>query len=221
MRRALTAELFGTFSLVFCGTGAVVINQISEGAITHVGISLVFGLIVLALIYALGDISGAHINPAVTLAFCVAGRFPAAKVVPYVLTQVIGAVAASVALRMMFGNVAGLGGTHPFQQQGMQSLMLEFFLTLLLMAVVLCVSTGAKEKGITAGIAVGSIIALEALFAGPICGASMNPARSFGPAVISGQGIDELWIYFLGPIAGALCAVPLARILHPEPPAAT
>lgn len=221
MQRVLTAEFFGTFALVFCGTGAIVINHVSGGAITHVGISLTFGLIVLALIYALGDISGAHLNPAVTLAFWAAGRFPAAKVGPYLVTQIAGALAASVSLRLLFGNEAGLGGTHPFEHQELQSLWLEFFLTLLLMVVVLCVSTGAKEKGITAGIAVGAIIALEALFAGPICGASMNPARSFGPAIVSGQGVGELWIYILGPIGGALCAVPLARILHPEPPAAT
>ena len=153
-RRALLAELFGTFALVFCGTGAIVINEVQGGAITHVGIALTFGLIVLALIYALGDISGCHLNPAVTTGFWLAGRFPAAQVGPYLGSQCSGALLASVTLRLLFPTATTLGATLP-AGPGWQSFVLELILTLLLMVVILCVSTGAKEKGIMAGVAVG------------------------------------------------------------------
>ena len=206
------SEFLGTFGLVFAGTGAIVIDQVTGGTITHVGIALTFGLIVLAMIYSFGDISGAHLNPAVTVGFWVAGRFPAPQVVPYILSQCAGALLASGLLRYLFQANKTLGATSPAGSP-MQSFILEFILTLLLMLVVLSVSTGAKEKGITAGIAVGAIIALEAMFAGPICGASMNPARSLAPAAVSGS-VKYLWIYLAAPVAGAVVATFACRCVR-------
>src|SRR5579872_7031241 len=184
--RRLAAEMLGTFCLVFAGTGAIVINDVSGGAVSHVGIAFTFGLIVLAMIYAVGDVSGCHLNPAVTLGFFVSRRFEAHMVVPYVVSQCVGAVLARVTLRFMFPSHGTLGATAP-AGASMQSFVLEFILTLILMFVILSVSTGSKEKGVLAGVAVGSVIALEALFAGPISGASMNPARSLAPAIVSQQ----------------------------------
>ncbi len=211
----LLAEFVGTYALVFAGTGAIVIDAASHGAITHAGVALTFGLIVLAMIYAFGDVSGAHLNPAVTLGFYAARRFPGRRVLPYMMAQFLGGLAASGTLRGLFPDQPGLGATLP-AGSAMQSFVLEVILTGLLMLVILSVSTGAKEKGITAGIAVGAVIALEAMFAGPICGGSMNPARSLAPAVVSGQ-LSGLWIYLLAPSLGALLAVPLCRgIRGPE-----
>ena len=200
------AECFGTFCLVFAGTGAIVVNDVSGGTITHVGIALTFGLVVTAMIYTLGDISGAHLNPAVTVGFFAAGRLEAVELLPYIGSQLLGAIAASGTLRILFPLHSTLGFTHPAASV-QQSFVLETLLTLILMFVILSVSTGAKEKGITAGIAVGSVIGLEAMFAGPICGASMNPARSLAPALVSGH-LEHLWIYLLAPLVGALLAVP-------------
>lgn len=205
MKKKCVAEFLGTFALVFAGTGAIVINDVSAGAVTHVGIALTFGLVVLAMIYAVGDISGAHINPAVTSAFWLSGRFPARSVLPYISSQCLGAFAASGVLRLLFPAHATLGTTLPAGSE-MQSFVLELILTFLLMFVILSVSTGAKEKGITAGIAVGAVIGLEAMFAGKICGASMNPARSLAPALISGH-LEHLWIYLVAPVAGACLAI--------------
>ena len=157
------------------------------------------------MIYAVGDISGAHLNPAVTLGFFAASRLPGRMVLPYIVSQLIGAFAASSLLRGLFTEDLTLGSTLPAGAP-VQSLILETVLTFFLMFVILNVSTGAKERGITAGIAVGSVIALEALFAGPICGASMNPARSIAPAIVS-QHFVHLWIYIVAPVAGALLAV--------------
>ena len=201
------AEFLGTFALVFAGTGAIVINDVSNGAITHAGIALTFGLIVLAMIYTVGDVSGAHLNPAVTLGFFAARRLGGAAVLPYLASQLLGALAASGVLRVLFPAHATLGATLPAGPE-LQSFVLEVVLTALLMFVILSVSTGAKEKGITAGIAVGAVIALEAMFAGPVCGASMNPARSLAPALVSGH-LEHLWIYLAAPVLGALLAVPL------------
>ena len=208
------AEFVGTFALVFAGTGAIVINETSGGAITHVGISLTFGLIVLAMIYTVGDISGAHLNPAVSLGFFAARRFPLREVVPYVLGQCAGAFAASGVLRFLFPQNATLGATQP-AGSATQSFVLEVILTAILMFVILSVSTGAAEKGITAGIAVGAVIALEAMFAGPISGASMNPARSLAPAVVS-QHLSGLWIYLLAPVIGGLLGVIGCRCVREE-----
>jgi len=199
------AEFIGTFGLVFAGTGAIIINDVSGGAVTHVGIALTFGLIVVAMIYAVGDVSGAHLNPAVTLGFFAARRLPGQMVMQYIISQLLGALAASALLRALFPRHPTLGITVP-AGAAMQSFILEIVLTAMLMFVILSVSSGAKERGITAGIAVGSTIALEALFAGPICGASMNPARSIAPAVVSGK-LSNLWIYVAAPVTGALLAV--------------
>jgi MIP family channel proteins len=203
--RKYAAEFIGTFALVFAGTGAIIINDVTGGAVTSVGVGITFGMIVLTMIYAVGDISVAHLNPAVTLGFFAAHRLEGKMVVPYVLSQFSGALAASLLLRGLFPQHSTLGTTAP-GGPAFQSLVLEIILTALLMFVILNVSVGAKERGITAGIAVGSVIALEVLFAGPISGASMNPARSFGPAVIS-QHLAYLWIYLVAPVAGALLAV--------------
>ncbi|HTI68966.1 MAG TPA: MIP family channel protein [Candidatus Limnocylindria bacterium] len=211
MKRHST-EFLGTFFLVFAGTGAIVIDSVSGGAIGHAGIALTFGLVVLALIYAFGDISGAHFNPAVTIAFALARRFAWKDVPAYLVTQFLGAISASALLRLLFPKPSLLGATLPAESEW-QSLILEFVLTAFLMLVILSVSTGAKEKGITAGIAIGAVIGLEAMFAGPICGASMNPARSFAPALVSGH-LEHLWVYFLGPLGGAAVAVPVCCLIR-------
>lgn len=213
MRQQLAAEAFGTFALVFAGTGAIVINDVSGGTVSHVGIALTFGLIVLAMIYALGDVSGCHLNPAVTLGFFAAGRFDGRRVLPYLLSQCLGAFAASGVLRLMFPTQVTLGATLPAGPP-LQSFVLELILTLLLMFVILSVSAGSKEKGLLAGVAIGAVITLEALFAGPISGASMNPARSLAPAIVSGH-IEHLWIYLSAPIVGALLSVLVCRCIHP------
>lgn len=212
--KKLFAECFGTFCLVFAGTGAIIVNDVSGGSITHVGIALTFGLIVLAMIYTLGDISGAHLNPAVTLGFFAARRHPGKEVLPYIGSQLAGALLASGFLRLMFPAHPTLGATLP-AGGAMQSFCFEFLLTAILMFVILSVSTGAKERGITAGIAIGAVIALEAMFAGPVCGASMNPVRSFGPAVFS-LHFSSLWIYLVAPVAGAMVAVAGCRCIREE-----
>lgn len=209
MFKKLQAEFVGTFTLVFAGTGAAISNDTSGGAVTHVGVALVFGLVVLAMIYALGDISGAHLNPAVTLGFWRAGRFSGGEVLPYVISQTLGALVASGTLRLLFPGHATLGATLPAGTVA-QSFIMEAILTFILMLVILNVSTGAKEKGITAGIAVGAVIAMEALFAGKVSGASMNPARSLAPALVGGNW-QHLWIYLTAPCLGALAAVLLCR----------
>ena len=152
--RKLVAEAVGTFALVFAGTGAVVINHVAGGVVTHGGVSATFGLVVMAMIYAVGDVSGAHFNPAVTVGFFFAGRFPGRSVAPYVASQLVGAFGASLLLRSLFGNVAGLGVTLPLGPAG-QSFVLEVVLTAVLMFVILCVATGSKEQGLMAGIAIG------------------------------------------------------------------
>lgn len=205
--KRLLAEFLGTFTLVFAGTGAIVINETSGGAIGHAGIALVFGLVVLAMIHTFGDVSGAHLNPAVTIGFAAAGRFAWKNVPGYAISQLAGAVAASLTLKFLFPNNRLLGATLP-AGTAMQSFILEIILTAILMLVILSVSTGAKEKGITAGIAIGAVIALEAMFAGPVSGASMNPARSLAPAIVSGN-LQHLWLYPFSSILGALIAIPL------------
>jgi len=199
------AEFIGTYGLVFCGTGAIVINDVSGGMVTHVGIAITFGLIVMSMIYAFGEISGAHLNPAVTIGFWASGKLKKKKVIPYIIAQLLGGFFASVCLLLLFPEHQGLGSTLP-AGSALQSFVLEVILTFFLMLVIMTVSTGSKEVGTIAGIAIGAVVLLEALFAGPITGASMNPARSIAPAIVSAQ-LQHLWIYITAPIIGALLAV--------------
>lgn len=208
------AEFIGTFALVFCGTGAIVINQETGGVITHAGIAITFGLVVMSMIYALGNVSGAHINPAVSIAFTIAKRFPAKMLLPYIISQLAGALVASAVLKLLFPANETLGATIPAGSD-MQSFVLEFILTFLLMFVIMSVSHGSKEEGMFAGLAIGGVVTLEAMFAGPICGASMNPARSFAPALVSGH-LQSLWIYMLAPAAGAIAGVFLFKYIRSE-----
>ncbi len=203
--KSYLAELLGTFILVFAGTGAIIINDISGGAISHLGIAVTFGLVVMAMIHTLGEVSGAHLNPAVTFGFWAARRFPARKLFPYIASQCLGALLASVTLRLLFPHHTTLGATAPAGSL-LQSFALEVLLSFFLMFVIINVSVGAKEKGVIAGVAIGGMVALEALFGGPISGASMNPARSFGPAVVSGN-LSALWVYFLAPLAGVILGI--------------
>lgn len=206
------AEILGTFALVFCGTGAIIINQQSSGAITHVGIAMTFGLIVMAMIYALGHISGAHLNPAVTIAFTLAKKFKAKQVTPYIISQFAGAFLASFVLNYLFPADEFLGATIP-SGTPMQSFILECILTFFLMLVIIHVATGSKEQGMFAGLAIGSTVLLEAMFAGPVSGASMNPARSLAPAIVSGH-MEHLWVYLTATILGAALAIPIWKFLN-------
>lgn len=206
------AELLGTFALVFCGTGAIVINEVTKGTITHVGIAMCFGLIVMSMIYTFGDKSGAHLNPAVTIAFAVHKVFPSKEIIPYIVSQLTGAFLASLLLHVLFPISVSLGATIP-SGNDWQSFILEIVLTFILMLTILNVSQGAKEKGLFAGIAIGSVILLEAMFAGPISGASMNPARSLSPAIVSGN-LNHLWIYISAPVIGSVTAVFIHRLIN-------
>jgi len=205
----LLAESVGTFSLVFAGCGAIVVNDSFGEPLGHVGVCIAFGLVVMAMIYSFGNISGAHINPAVTIGFAMTGRLEARNLLPYIASQMAGAIAAAIALRLLFPGHAGVGATAPSGPVA-QAFALEAILSFLLMLVILNVSTGHKEKGIMAGVAVGGTVALEALVGGPVSGASMNPARSLGPALVSWQ-LDHLWIYIVAPVAGMLLAGPTCR----------
>ena len=205
------AEAIGTFALVFCGTGAIIINQESNGAVTHVGIAITFGFIVMSMIYALGDISGAHLNPAVSIAFVISRRFPVKELLPYIVSQIIGAILASVVLKILFPHNEWLGATIP-AGSNIQSFVLELLLTFFLMLVIINVATGSKEQGMFAGLAIGSVVLLEAMFAGPVSGASMNPARSLAPAVVSTH-MKDVWIYLTAPVAGAILAIPVWKYL--------
>lgn len=198
------AECIGTFALVFCGTGAIIINEVSGGVVTHGGVAFTFGCIVTAMIYALGDVSGAHMNPAVTVGFWVAKRFPRRDVVPYIVSQLFGAILASGVLFFLFPEAQTRGETIPADSVS-QSFVLEFILTYFLMFVIMQVATGSKEVGIMAGLAIGLTVLLEAMFAGPICGASMNPTRSIAPALFGNTA--HLWAYIVAPTLGAIAAV--------------
>lgn len=211
-RRHLIAEFVGTFVLVFAGTGAIVFDAANPGKIGHAGIALTFGLVVMAMIYAVGSVSGAHLNPAVTVGLWLARWTPTRDVLPFIAAQVAGAFAASGLLFTMFPDHVTLGATLPYGPPW-HSFVLEAWLTAVLMFVILGVCVAKPEVRPLGGAIVGGVIALEALFAGPISGASMNPARSLAPAIMSGS-LDHLWIYLTAPFVGALVAVPLCACVQ-------
>ena len=211
-RSKLIAEALGTYCLVFAGTGAVIVDQVTGGKVGGLGISLVFGLIVLAMIYTIGHVSGAHMNPAVTVGFYVAGQHPVAEVLPYAIAQVSGAVAASLTLKFLFPHAATLGATLP-AGPAFQSLVLETILTAILMFTIMGVAKDDRAEGAMAGIAIGAVVALEAAFGGPISGASMNPARSFAPAFVS-LDFAHHWVYWAGPILGAVLGARLYALIR-------
>jgi len=211
--RSFLAEFTGTFALVLAGTGSIVVNEVTGGAITHVGIALTFGLIVVAMAYAIGPVSGGHMNPAVTLALTANGSFPVKSLGIHITAQVLGACAASGLLLAMFPASSNLGATIPRAGFVTASFILEFITTMLLVIVILGVSSSSAH--ILTGLAAGATVGLEALFAGPISGASMNPARSLAPALISGH-TEYLWIYLTSPWAGALAAVAIHRLMNPK-----
>ena len=200
LARALVAEVIGTFALVFAGAGAIVVDA-KTGALGHVGVSLVFGLVIMTMIYAVGHVSGAHFNPAVTFAFSLTRHFPWSRAVGYWAAQVTGAVLAAALLCSSLGTAGHLGATLPAGSQG-QSFLWEVVLTFFLMFVIMAVATDTRAVGEAAAIAVGGTVALDALFGGPISGASMNPARSLGPALVSGN-LHALWLYLVAPPLGA------------------
>ncbi|MEM8676891.1 MAG: MIP/aquaporin family protein [Cyanobacteria bacterium P01_G01_bin.67] len=210
-KEAIT-EFIGTFILVFAGPGAVMVDSISNGDLSHLGVSFVFGAVVAAVIYTTQHISEAHINPAVTLAFWTSGFFARQKVIPYIVAQCLGAIAASGLLLLTLGNVANLGATLPLADNWLQSLILETVLTFILMFVILGSGLDRRAPSGFAGLAIGLTVGLEAAFMGPITGASMNPARSLGPAFVGGIW-QHHWLYWVAPIVGAQLAVLVYRYL--------
>lgn len=204
------AELMGTYIMVFAGTGAIIVNDV-YGSVSHLGIGLTFGLVVMAVIYSIGSISGAHINPAVSIAFWVSKRFSGKEVLPYIISQFLGAILASLTLSFMFPQHELLGATLPAGSWE-QSFVMEFILTFILMFVILLMSEGSKEVGVMTGFAVGMVVAFEAIFAGPVSGASMNPARSLAPALVSGH-LTHLWLYILATTLGASASVFAVRLI--------
>ena len=208
------SEFVGTFALIFCGTGAMTINEVTNGSIGHVGVAITWGLIVMAMIYAFGEISGAHFNPAVSISFAYAKKFPWKEVPKYIVAQILGAVAASLLLLFLFPESEFYGATIP-STDAMRAFVLELLLTFFLMVTIINVSTGSKEVGVMAGIAIGGVVLLEAMFAGPITKASMNPARSIAPALVSGH-LEHLWLYIVAPIIGALLAVATCKLVKDD-----
>ncbi|HKR61259.1 MAG TPA: aquaporin [Pyrinomonadaceae bacterium] len=212
MKKA-AAEFIGTFALVLIGTGSIVINDVTGGAITHPGVSLTFGVVVFAMIYAFGDVSGAHFNPAVSVGFVIARRFPLRELPLYIASQFAGAIVASICLKLLFPIHQTLGSTHPGWSTT-TAFITEVVLTTMLMFVILAVSTRAYERGINAALAIGGTVAVAALLGGSISGASMNPARSLGPAVAA-NNLQNLWIYLTAPFIGVALAIPLCRWARP------
>jgi MIP family channel proteins len=216
-RRAL-AEGLAAFTLVFAGCGAIVADAEYDGALGTVGIALVFGLVIMVMVYAIGHLSGAHINPAVTLAFTLTRHFPAREALAYIGAQLAGAtLAALLLLAVWTDQPAELGATVPSVGAG-SAFVYELVLTAFLMFVVMAVATDTRAIGPAAAVAIGGTISLDALFGGPVTGASMNPARSFGPALVAGEW-RGFWVYVVGPIAGAALgafAYELVRGEHPE-----
>ena len=210
LRRA-GAELVGTYALVTAGCGAIIVNT-TTGALTHVGVALTFGLIITVMIAATGHLSGGHFNPAVTFAFALTRHFPWSEVVVYAGSQLVGALAGALTLNALFGHVANLGATLP-NGSTLQSLGLEVLLTALLMFVIIAVATDTRAVGQLAALAIGATVALNALWGGPISGASMNPARSFGPALVAGVWRDQ-WVYWVGPFIGASIGAVIYQVLR-------
>lgn len=210
------SETIGTFAMIFCGCGAMTINEITNGSISHVGVAATWGLIVMVMIYAFGEISGAHFNPAVTIAFAFAKKFSWKKVPQYITAQAIGAIFATFLLWFLFPNSQFLGETTPAGGfPAYKAAILEFILTFFLMVVIINVSTGSKEIGTMAAIAVGAVILLEAMFAGPMTKASMNPIRSIAPAIFTGN-FQYLWLYISAPILGAITAVSSCKLVKED-----
>jgi MIP family channel proteins len=207
--RALVAEAIGTFALVFAGCGALVVDA-KTGALGHLGVSLTFGLVIMVMIYALGHVSGAHFNPAVTFAFALSRHFPRSRALGYWAAQIVGALAAAAIVRGSLGNHAHDGATLPSGSQG-QAFLWELVLSFLLMFVIMAVATDARA--VAAAIAVGGTVGLDALFGGPVTGASMNPARSLAPALVSGD-LHALWLYLVAPPIGMALATVTYRYLR-------
>jgi len=198
--RSLIAEAFGTFALVFAGAGAIMVDAKTH-ALGHVGVAITFGLVIMAMIYAVGHVSGAHFNPAVTFAFALTRHFAWPRVAAYWAAQLAGALLAAALLRGSLGNIAHVGATLPAGSQA-QSFLWELIMTAFLMFVILAVATDTRAVGEAAAIAIGGTVGLDAMFGGPVSGASMNPARSVGPALVSGE-LHALWLYIAAPLIGA------------------
>jgi len=215
--RAALAESIGTFALVFAGAGAIVVDARTH-ALGHVGVAFAFGLVIVVMIYAVGHVSGAHFNPAVSFAFALTRHFPWSRVGVYWVAQLSGALAAAALLRASLGDRADLGATLPSVSQG-NAFVWELVLTFFLMFVIMAVATDTRAVGEAAAIAIGGTVGLDALFGGPITGASMNPARSLGPALVGGN-VHALWLYLVAPLAGAALGAltyQLVRGEHPRP----
>ena len=215
--RAAAAEAIGTFTLVFAGAGAIMVDAKTH-QLGHVGVAITFGLVIMVMIYAVGHVSGAHFNTAVTFAFALTRHFPWQRVVVYWTAQIVGALAAALALRASLGTVAHVGATLPSGSQT-QSFVFEFVMTAVLMFVILAVATDTRAVGEAAALAVGGTIGLDAMFGGPISGASMNPARSLGPAIASGD-FHAIWLYIVAPIVGASVGGLLYQVVRKETPRA-
>lgn len=218
LRQCLLAEVLGTAFLLIFGTGAVVVDEQAH-TIGHGGIAAAFGLIVLVIIQSLGHVSGAHINPAVTIGFWAAGRFPGRRVLPYVLAQLLGALLGSWAVWLLAPAGSLLGATLP-RHGATQAFGIELGLSFWLMLVILRVTSGYYEQGLLVGLTISATVGLEALVGGPLSGASMNPARSLAPALLSGH-LTAAWVYVAAPLAGMLLAVLANRLLDPAPTATT
>jgi len=201
--RALVAEAIGTFALVFAGCGAIMVDQ-KTGALGHVGVAITFGLVIMAMIYAVGHVSGAHFNPAVTFSFALARHFPRRHLIPYWGAQLAGALFAAAILRGSLGDIAQVGATYPSGTDA-QSFLWEGVLSFFLMFVIMAVATDTRAVGEAAAIAIGGTVGLDAMFGGPISGASMNPARSLGPGIVAGD-LHAIWIYLVAPLVGAALA---------------
>ncbi len=218
LARALVAEVIGTFALVFAGCGAIMVDQ-KTGALGHVGVAITFGLVIMAMIYAVGHVSGAHFNPAVTFSFALARHFPRRRLVPYWGAQLLGALLAAAILRGSLGNIAHVGATYPSDTDA-QAFLWEAVLSFFLMFVIMAVATDTRAVGEAAAIAIGGTVGLDAMFGGPISGASMNPARSLGPGIVAGD-LHAIWVYLVAPIAGAAVAAIVYTVIRGGRPEAT